>query len=54
VTGQWRKLRDEAPNDLYCSSNVIRVVKVEKNEMGGAWSTYRGDERCLHSFGGET
>jgi hypothetical protein len=26
----------------------------EKNEMGGACSTYGGKERCLQDFGGET
>jgi hypothetical protein len=25
----------------------------EKNEMGGACSTYRGKERCMQVFGGE-
>jgi len=28
--------------------------KTEKNVVGGACSTYGGDERCLQSFGGET
>ena len=27
---------------------------VEKNEMGGACSTYGGEERCIQGFGGET
>jgi hypothetical protein len=25
-----------------------------KNEMGGACSTYGGEERCIQCFGGET
>jgi len=28
--------------------------EIEKNEMGGASSTYWGKERCRQGFGGET
>jgi hypothetical protein len=33
VTGEWRKLHVEELNDLYCSLNVIRVIKWK--ELGG-------------------
>ena len=46
VTGEWRKLHNEEPNDLYCSPNIVRV--------GGAGSTCGGEERCIQGFGGET
>ena len=53
-TGEWRKLHNEELNDLYCSPNIVRVIKIEKNEMGGACSTYGGEERRIQGFGGET
>jgi len=28
--------------------------QIEINEMGGTYSTYRGEERCVQGFGGET
>jgi hypothetical protein len=27
VTGEWRKLHNKELNDLYCSPNVVRVIK---------------------------
>ena len=27
VTGEWGKLHNEELNDLYCSPNVVRVLK---------------------------
>ena len=30
VTGKWRKLHNEEINDLYTSSNIIRVIKLRR------------------------
>jgi len=36
------------------TSHPILSDQIEKNEMGGACSTYGGEERCTQRFGGET
>ena len=49
VTGEWRKLHNEELNDLYCSPNIIRVMKSRKirwavhvARMGGRGEVYTG------------
>jgi hypothetical protein len=34
VAGEWRKLREEELNDLYPSSNIIRVIKSRIRSVG--------------------
>jgi hypothetical protein len=42
VTGKWRKLHNGELNDLYCSINIIKVIKLRW--VGHAiW----GDEKCI-------
>ena len=30
VTGEWIKLQNEELNDLYCSPNIVRVIKLRR------------------------
>jgi len=35
VTGEWRKLHNEELSDLYCSPNIIRVIKTSSMRWAG-------------------
>jgi len=35
VTGEWKKLHNEEPNDLYYSTNIIRVIKLRRIRLVG-------------------
>ena len=35
VTGEWRKLHNEELNDLYCSQNIVRVIKWRRMRWAG-------------------
>ena len=43
VTGEWRKLHNEELSDLYCSHNIVRVIKARR--MRWAWHVVRMGER---------
>jgi len=52
VAGVWRKLQNEELNDLYSSSNIVRVIKSRR--WAGHVERMGGEERRIQCFGGET
>jgi hypothetical protein len=47
VTGEWRKLYNEDLNGLYCSSNMVRVVKSRRIRWAGHVARM-GEKRGLY------
>jgi len=54
VTWEWRKLHNEELNDLYCSPNIVRVIRSRRMRWAGHVEHMGGGERSVQSFGGET
>ena len=46
MTGGWRQLHNEELNALCSLPNIISD-QIEKNNLGGASSTYGGEEGCI-------
>ena len=47
VTGEWRRLHKEELNDLYCSPNIVRVIKWRRMRWAGHVARM-GEERGVY------
>jgi hypothetical protein len=47
VTGDWRRLHNEELNDLYPSSNIVRVIKSRRMRWAG-YVPRMGEERGVY------
>ena len=47
VTGEWRRLHNKELNDLYCSPNIVRVIKSRRMRWVGHVA-HMGEERGVY------
>jgi PAS domain-containing protein len=52
VIREWKKLLNEDLSDLYCSPDIVCMVKLIR--MKWAWYVARLGEMCIEGFGEET
>jgi hypothetical protein len=53
VTGEWRRLHNEEPDDLYSAQNIILVINSRRMRRAGHVAR-REKQRCIEDFGRET
>jgi len=53
VTGEWRKLQNEELDDLYCSPNIVWVIK-SRRMRGVGHVACMGESRNVYRVCGET
>jgi hypothetical protein len=46
-TGKWRKLHNEQLNYMYCSHNIVRVIKSRRMNWAGHVACI-GERRCVY------
>jgi len=46
---EWRRLHNEELNDLYCSPNIVRVIKSRRRRWAGHMARM-GEERGVYRF----
>jgi len=52
VTGEWRILHNEEPNDLYSSHNIVRVIKYRRIRWSGHVAHMDEERGCIGSWWG--
>jgi len=52
VTAEWRRLHNEELNDLYCSPNIVWVIKSRKMRWAGHVARMGEERGCIGSWWG--